>query len=166
MLIHFWYCYPSPCHELCLLLCLGAAVRLFGVVLSPIFLSVWSVFSVCIEQLCVMGGWLLAGCWLPQPLAEFPMVMLGVLFPIHYGLWIVASFIKGLWLLMYPGFGCCCWVVLAMLGPRTTLIPLIELSWVHLFVGVVSLLSSSSSTELWTICFTAVYSSWYSDHWE
>ena len=33
------------------------------------------------------------------------MAMLGVLFLIHCGLWSVASFIEGLWMLMHPGFG-------------------------------------------------------------
>ena len=92
------------------------------------------VFVGCGVQLCLGHCVFVVSHFLLWSVFEFPMTMLGVLFLIHCGLWIVASFIEGLWLMMYPRFGCCYWVVLATLGPRTTLSCLVVWSCVSSLV--------------------------------
>ena len=63
-------------------------------------------------------------------LAEFSLFWNCGLFP---------SSIGSLWLLLYPGFGCCCRVVLATLGPRTNMSCLVGLICAHhLFVIIPS----------------------------
>ena len=47
----------------------------------------------------------------------------------HHSLWV--------WVADIPWFGCCCWVVLATLGPRTTLCCLVDLSCAHLLFGII-----------------------------
>ena len=72
------------------------------------------------------------------------MVMLGVLFPIHCGLWIVASFIEGLWFLMHPSFG----LLLSCFGharAKKNFELSCGLSCVHRLVGIVNRSSLPSS---------------------
>ena len=59
------------------------------------------------------------------------------------------------WVAVYAStFLDCCRVVLATLGPRTTLSRLVELICVHLFVWGCHPVVFIFFTELWTACFT------------
>ena len=76
-------------------------------------------------------------CWLPHSLAEFPMAMLGILFITHCGLWIVVIVslcVCGCWSTLVLG---CSRVVLATVGPRTTLCCLVGWSCVHRLFGII-----------------------------
>ena len=68
----------------------------------------------------------------------------GLLPPFHCEVGAVDLPWVGLLCIQEP-FWVCYWVVLAILGPRTTLSCLVDLSCVHLLFGVVTLLSSLSS---------------------
>ena len=111
-------------------------------------------FSIRIEELRAVSSWMSNDCWFPHPLAEFSLVYAGS-FPSsstmdYFSLWVWAVdspwFWVASWLLRHQtSFGYCCWVVLAMLGPRTTL----ECGWtwtvLHLLFGIVTRLSLPSS---------------------
>jgi len=49
---------------------------------------------------------------------------------------LMPPFLLWSWVAEVPWFGCCCWIVLATLGPRTTLCCLVDLSGAHLLFGI------------------------------
>ena len=70
---------------------------------------------------------------------------------------IVSLGVCGCWCTLVLG---CCWVVLATLGPRTTLSCLVDLNCVSPFVWDCHLVVFNFFTDLWMGCFAAVCSGW------